>query len=59
MCTWMVIETIDYFTRNGSEVFTSVMDMTKAFGNVLHSKLFTKVIERKVPQIYVRLLMVL
>ena len=29
MCTWLVIETIDYFLRKGGEVFTSLM--TKAF----------------------------
>ena len=34
MCTWMVVETIDHFSRNGSEVFTSVMDMTRASDNV-------------------------
>ena len=58
MCSWMVVETIDFFLRNGSEVFTSVMDMTKAFDNVRHSKLFTKVLERGVPAIFIRLLMV-
>ena len=31
MCTWLAIETIDYFLRNGSEVFVGVMDMSKAF----------------------------
>jgi hypothetical protein len=28
MCTWAVLETIDYFLRNGSEVYTCTMDMT-------------------------------
>ena len=40
--TWMVVETIYYFSRNGSEVFTSAMDLTKAFDNVKHKILFTK-----------------
>ena len=31
MCTWMVIETIDYILRNNSEVFICTMDMTKAW----------------------------
>ena len=34
------------------------MDMTKAFDNVRHSKLFTKVLKRGVPPIFIRLLMV-
>lgn len=59
MCTWMAVETIDHFLRNGSDVFTSVMDMKKAFDNVKHSKLFNKVLEREIPSVYVRLLMVI
>ena len=34
MCMWLAIETINYFLRNGSEVFVGIMDMTKAFDNV-------------------------
>ena len=59
MCTWMVVETIDYFSRNGSEVFTSVMDMRKAFDNVKRGMLFTKLLQKGVPKIYIRLLMVM
>ena len=57
MCTWLAIETIDYYTRNGSEVFVGVMDMTKAFDNVKQSVLFRKLIDRGVPSIYLRLLL--
>ena len=28
MCTWSVVETISYFMRNGSDVFSCCMDMT-------------------------------
>ena len=31
MCTWAVLETVDWYLKNGSEVFTCAMDMTKAF----------------------------
>ena len=34
MCTWGMIETVGYFLRNGSEVFTCMMDMSKAFDMV-------------------------
>ena len=57
MCTWMVIETIEYYTNNGSEVFACVMDMTKAFDNVKQSILFKQLIERDIPAIVVRLLL--
>ncbi|MEO2160307.1 MAG: reverse transcriptase domain-containing protein, partial [bacterium] len=59
MCTWMAVETIEYFLRNGSEVFTCVMDMTKAFDNVKHSMLFQKLIDKGIPGIYIRLLLVM
>ena len=59
MCTWMAVETIDYFTRNGSEMFVCAMDMSKAFDKVKHSLLFQKLIERGLPEIYIRLLVVI
>ena len=57
MCSWMAIETIDYFLRNNSEVFICTMDMTKAFDNVKHSKLFRKLLNRDFPPIMIRFLM--
>ena len=41
MCTWMAVETIQHFLRNGSEVFICAMDMSKAFDKVKHG-LFSK-----------------
>ena len=29
MCTWMAMETIDFFTRNGSDVYICTMDCRK------------------------------
>ena len=57
VCTWLAIETIDYFLRNGSEVFVGSMDMTKAFDNVKHSVLFWKLVGKGIPAIYLRLLL--
>ena len=57
MCTWLAVETIEYFLRNGSDVFACVMDMTKAFDKVQHSKLFWKLVEKGIPPIYIRLLL--
>jgi hypothetical protein len=42
MCTWAVLETVDWYLNNGSEVFSCAMDMTKAFDLTLHSLLFRK-----------------
>ena len=55
MCTWLVVETIDYFLRNGGEVFACSMDMTKAFDLVVHSKLL---LDASMPALVVRLLLV-
>ena len=56
MCTWLAIETIDYYMRNGSEVFVGVMDMTKAFDKVKQSTLFWKLIKRGISLVFLRLL---
>ena len=57
MCTWSVIETIDYFTRKGSEVFSCCMDMSKAFDCLKHSVLFKKLFDAHIPPIFLRLIM--
>ena len=57
MCTWAAVETIDYFMRNGTEVYTCLMDMTKAFDLVKHSLLFKKLIDAGLSVIFVRLLL--
>ena len=59
MCTWLAIETIDHFLRNGGEVFSCMMDMTKAFDMVQHSLLFRKLLDVKLSVIFVRLIMVM
>ena len=56
MCTWAALETIDYFLRNGSEVFTCATDMSKAFDLTLHSLMFDKMLDKGVSPIFVRLL---
>ena len=57
MCTWLAVETIEYFLRNASDVFACVMDMTKAFDKVQHSKPFWKLVEKGIPPIFIRLLL--
>ena len=56
MCTWVAAETIQHFLRNGSEVFIRAMDMSKAFDKVKHGLLFYKLLDRGVPEIFIRLL---
>ena len=59
MCTWAALETIDYFLRNGNNVYTVATDMSKAFDLALHSKMFHKMIfEKNVSVVYVRIMIV-
>ena len=59
LCTWLVVETMDYFLRNGGEVFACAMDMTEAFDLVVHSKLLMKLLAASMPAIVVRLMLVM
>ena len=49
-------QVIDYYKVNGSPVYLCFLDPSKAFDRVLHSILFSKLVERKVPHIVIRLL---
>ena len=59
MCTWLVVESISYFSRNNSDVYACFMDMKKAFDKVKHSVLFQKLVERRLSPIFMRLLIVM
>ena len=56
LCSWFAFETIDHYIRKGSIVYGVLMDCTKAFDTVKHSKLFAKLLDAKVPTVVVRLL---
>ena len=55
MCSWVAIETINYFNNRGTPVFSCFLDITKAFDLVNFEKLFTKLKDRLSP-IFIRLL---
>ena len=56
LCSWMVYETIDQYLRHGSTVYGCLLDCTKAFDTVEHSRLFQKLLDSGVPPIIIRLL---
>ena len=58
MCTWTAVEMISHFLRNGSDVFTCLMDMSKAFDMVKHSILFNKLLKQGLPFIIVCFILV-
>jgi len=49
-------QTASYFVTDGSSVHAMFLDASKAFDQVLHMKLFEKLIQRKMPMCFVRLL---
>ena len=45
-------ETVDYFVNNGSRVYCSFLDASKAFDRVIHSGLFIKLMNKNVPKLF-------
>ena len=56
MCGMVLKETISYYTNNRSSVYCTFLDATKAFDRVNYCKLFTKLIDRQLPPLILRLL---
>ena len=50
-------ETINYFVNNGSRVFCSFLDASKAFDRLVHAGLYIKLIKRGTPKIFVDIIM--
>ena len=48
--------TIDYYIEHGSNVYCSFLDASKAFDRLIHSGLFLKLIERKMPKSFIDIL---
>ena len=55
MCSWVVVETINFFNNRDTPVFACFLDLTKAFDLVNFSKLFHK-LRFRISSIFVRLL---
>ena len=58
MCTWGVLETVNYFTNRGGAAYVCLLDLSKAFDHVKHDILFKK-LSKKVPAIFLRLILVI
>ena len=48
--------TVDYYVNHGSRVFCSLLDASKAFDRLVHSGLFIKLMNKKVPKIFLDIL---
>ena len=56
MCIFAIKNVIEYYKSQNSPVYTCFLDASKAFDRVNHWTLFTKLINRKVPLLFVRII---
>ena len=56
-CTAIYIETINHYVNEGSNVYSYLLDESKAFDRVDWGRLFKILIERKVAFLFIRLLL--
>ena len=56
-CTMVVKEAIEYYVNNGSPLFCTMLDATKAFDEVQYVKLFNTLIVRIMPSVTLRILL--
>ena len=54
MCTMVLKESIAYYFNNGSSVFCTLLDATKAFDRVEYVKMFKLLLDRKLPPVCFR-----
>ena len=56
MTTWLMLETVNYFTNRGSPVYLCLLDLKKAFDTVKYDLLFEK-LKNRVHPLFLRLVM--
>ncbi len=56
-CTWAAKEVISYYNNKCSSVYACVLDCSKAFDKIRHDVLFTKLYDKGLPPIIVRIIM--
>ena len=57
MCTWTATTVIEYYNKQGSVVYGCAMDLSKAFDLVEWVELFSTLVKKKIPPIFLRLLL--
>ena len=57
-CSWLVTEVVQHYLRNGTQPIVTVLDCSKAFDTCRFSTLFARLVDKGVPPIVVRTLIV-
>ena len=55
-CSWLVQEVVNYYLRSGTKPIITLLDCSKAFDNCQFSTLFSRLLERGMPAIVVRVI---
>ncbi len=56
-CAWAAREVISYYNNNASDVYSCLLDCSKAFDRIRHDKLLQKLISTGLPPVITRSLM--
>ena len=56
MSTMVLKDTIEYYINNGSPVYCSFLDASKAFDRIEYCKLFRMLMKRQLPSVVLRFL---
>ena len=56
MCTWTVIEVVNYFVNRGTTVYACLLDYRKAFDYCNHVIMFKNLLNRKVNRVFIRVM---
>ena len=59
MCTWTVIETVNFFAKKGSPVYACLLDYRKAFDFCNHVIMFRNLLNRNINKVYIRLMIIM
>ena len=57
LCSFLVSETIQYYRSKNSNVYMTLLDCTKAFDRIQHTKLFKTLIDKDICPSIIRLIM--
>ena len=57
MCTWTAANVIGHFNRAGNDVFSALLDCSKAFDMVEWVRLFRDLMKRKISVVFLRILL--
>ena len=55
-CSWMVMEVANHYMRNGTQPIMTLLDCSKAFNMVKYNILFTKLLDKGLPAVVVKVL---